>query len=41
MGELMKCPQCEADLIEPRGYERYCEECGYPEENRVDSTIEE
>jgi hypothetical protein len=30
----MNCPQCNETLIEPRGDTKYCEECGYPEENR-------
>lgn len=30
-----ECPQCAASLIQPRDSERYCEECGWPEENRM------
>ena len=29
-----KCPQCGADTIQPRDGKDYCEECGWPEENR-------
>lgn len=28
------CPQCSATLVFPRDDIPYCEECGYPEENR-------
>lgn len=30
----MQCPQCSAVLVEPNGSEKYCEGCGFPEENR-------
>jgi len=35
----MKCPQCNSVLVEPRELEPYCEECGYPEENRAVFTL--
>lgn len=28
------CPQCGAKVIQPRDTEDYCEECGWPDENR-------
>jgi ribosomal protein L37E len=31
------CPQCGEDLVQPRDSKAYCEECGYPEENRLSS----
>jgi hypothetical protein len=37
----MKCPQCESVLVEPRGSEKYCETCGYPEENRCEFSLVE
>jgi hypothetical protein len=36
-----KCPQCSDDLIFPRGETPYCENCGWPDENRPEITIEE
>ena len=30
-----KCPQCGAAKIYPRGNEPYCEECGWPDEDRT------
>ena len=35
----MKCPQCDNVLVEPRGSDKYCETCGYPEENRCVFTL--
>ena len=35
----MKCPQCNSVLVEPRGLEKYCEECGFPDENRAKFTL--
>ena len=29
-----ECPQCGETLIQTRGLEHYCEDCGYPDENR-------
>jgi len=35
------CPQCGSDIIEantngtPEGIDRYCEDCGWPDENRA------
>lgn len=37
----MKCPQCNEVLVEPRDHEKYCEECGYPDENRATFTLVE
>lgn len=28
------CPQCGAHVVQPRDAEDYCEECGWPDENR-------
>jgi uncharacterized Zn finger protein (UPF0148 family) len=28
------CPQCKAPVIQPRTGGDYCEECGWPDENR-------
>ena len=30
------CPQCGGPLVEPRGGEPYCEDCGYPDEDLVE-----
>lgn len=30
-----RCPQCGESTIHPRDSETYCEECGWPDENRV------
>lgn len=35
----MNCLQCESQLIEPRESEKYCEQCGYPCENRCEFTL--
>lgn len=35
----MKCPQCNATLVEPRDSEVYCEDCGYPDENTAQFTL--
>lgn len=35
----MLCPQCNNTLVEPRDLEKYCEECGYPDENRAVFTM--
>lgn len=37
------CPQCrsETGLKEPRGSERYCEDCGWPDENRQEEKVDE
>ena len=35
----MQCPQCESKLVEPRESEKYCEKCGYPDENRCEFTL--
>lgn len=37
----MNCPQCEETLVEPRDSEKYCEQCGYPDENRCEFTLVE
>lgn len=37
--KIMKCPQCSEVLVEPRETEKYCERCGYPEENRCEFTL--
>lgn len=29
------CPQCGEPVIQPRDSEDYCEECGWPDENRI------
>lgn len=29
------CPQCGEPVIQPRDNEDYCEECGWPDENRI------
>jgi hypothetical protein len=29
------CPQCGESVIQPRDSEDYCEECGWPDENRI------
>lgn len=41
IGEIMHCPQCNEILVEPRGLDKYCEECGFPEENRAVFTLVE
>lgn len=35
----MKCPQCNTTLIEPNGHEKYCDSCGFPDENRQVFTL--
>jgi Zn finger protein HypA/HybF involved in hydrogenase expression len=35
-----KCPQCGADVIQERDGTDWCEECGWPKENRPDDTTE-
>lgn len=35
----MNCPQCNTILVEPRGLEKYCEDCGFPDENRARFTL--
>ena len=35
----MKCPQCDDVLVEPRGPGKYCEKCGFPDENRCVFTL--
>jgi hypothetical protein len=35
----MKCPQCNSCLVEPSGLEKYCEECGFPDENLAKFTL--
>ena len=32
--DMKACPQCNELLIFPRNSECYCEECGYPDEDR-------
>lgn len=44
MTEDNKCPQCKAELIQVNtngtagGIDIYCEECGYPDENRTSTS---
>ena len=35
MSDHTKCPNCAAGLVFPRGDAPYCDECGYPDENRL------
>lgn len=37
----MECPQCKSTLVEPRDSEKYCEDCGFPDENRCVFTLVE
>lgn len=37
----MKCPQCENTLVEPRDSDKYCETCGFPDENRCEFSLVE
>ena len=37
----MNCPQCNSILVEPRESEKYCEDCGFPEENRCEFSLVE
>ncbi len=34
------CPQCNDPVIQPRNGEDYCENCGWPEENRPEVGVE-
>ena len=34
------CPQCGEHVIQPRDSEEYCEECGWPDENREPDPME-
>ena len=36
---MNKCPQCEQSLIKPRCSNAYCENCGFPDENRCVFTL--
>lgn len=31
----IKCPQCGESTVKPRDSEAYCEDCGWPDENRL------
>ena len=39
MSEEIKCPQCGNLLVSPRGSDKYCENCGFPEENRCEFSL--
>ena len=39
MKRTNKCPQCGSATIQPRDSQDYCEECGWPEENRTPEFI--
>jgi len=41
MREVGKCPQCKAATVFPRGDAEYCEECGWPDENRADTELQD
>ncbi len=34
---VAKCPQCGSTTVQPRESEEYCEECGWPDENRAEA----
>lgn len=36
MNRIAKCPQCGESTVQPRDSEDYCENCGWPDENRQD-----
>ena len=35
--QAASCPQCSEALIFPRGHAPYCENCGFPDENRMEA----
>ena len=38
---MENCPQCSALLVHPREGESYCENCGFPNENRCEFSLVE